>query len=150
MFNILYRRREYAKKHLGHTGHPNASQLDLANFYPAMMHQAPRATETIVRKIGQVANALKQNKKQWFLGVQKFVGEVCLSSYDATFDENGVLAFYEEAEELLNNSGFSPLVSEILVCFCTGLPNGFLTLQKNEPDRSMNAKQEVCWDFNLF
>lgn len=54
MLNILYGRREYAKKHLGHTGHPNASQLDLANFYPAMMHQATRATETIVRRIGQV------------------------------------------------------------------------------------------------
>ena len=45
----------------------NASQLDLANFYPAMMHQA----KTIVRKIGQVADALKQNKKQWFLEAQK-------------------------------------------------------------------------------
>lgn len=53
MFNILYRRREYAKKHLGHTGHPNASQLDLANFYPAMMHQATRATETIVQELAK-------------------------------------------------------------------------------------------------
>ena len=68
---IIYGRREYAKKHLGQTGHPSASQLDLANFYPAMMHQATRATETIVRRIGQVADALKQNKKQWFLEVQK-------------------------------------------------------------------------------
>ena len=64
MFHIIYGRREYAKKHLGQTGHPNASQLDLANFYPAMMHQATRATETIVRRIGQAADALKQNKKQ--------------------------------------------------------------------------------------
>ena len=63
MFHVIYGRREYAKKHLGQTGHPNASQLDLANFYPAMMHQATRATETIVRRIGQVADALKQNKK---------------------------------------------------------------------------------------
>ena len=31
------------------------------------------------------------------------------------------MALYEKAEELLNNSGFSPLLSEILVCFCTGL-----------------------------
>ena len=45
----------------------NASQLDPANFYPAMMHQA----KTIVRRIGQVADALKQNKKQWFLEAQK-------------------------------------------------------------------------------
>ena len=125
MFNISYGRREYAKKHLGQTGHPNASQLDLANFYPAMMHQATRATETIVRRIGQVADALKQNKKQWFLQVQKVARKVCLSSYDVTFDETGVLAFYEKAEELLNNSGFSPLVSEILVCFCTGLKKVF-------------------------
>lgn len=44
-----------------------------------------------------------------------------MSSYDVTFDENGVLAFYEKAEELLNNSGFSPLLNKILVCFCTGL-----------------------------
>ena len=117
---IIYGRREYAKKHLGQTGHPNASQLDLANFYPAMMHQATRATETIVRRIGQVADALKQQqkqKKQWFLEVQKVARKVCLSSYDVTFDENGVLAFYEKAEELLNNSGFSPLVNKILVCF---------------------------------
>lgn len=77
MFNILYRRREYAKKHLGHTGHPNASQLDLANFYPAMMHQATRATETIERRIGQVADSLKQNKKQWFLEVKKVAQKVC-------------------------------------------------------------------------
>ena len=86
-----------------------------------MMHQATRATETIVRRIGQVADALKQNKKQWFLEVQKVARKVCLKSYDVTFDENGVLAFYEKAEELLNNSGFSPLVNKILVCFCTGL-----------------------------
>ena len=86
-----------------------------------MMHQATRATETIVRGIGQVADALKQNKKQWFLEVQKVARKVCLGSYDVTFDENGVLAFYEKAEELLNNSGFSPLVNKILVCFCTGL-----------------------------
>ena len=66
---IIYGRWEYAKKHLGQTGHPNVSQLDLANFYPAMMHQATRATETIVQRIGQVADALKQNKKQWFLEV---------------------------------------------------------------------------------
>lgn len=125
MFHIIYGRREYAKKHLGQTGHPNASQLDLANFYPAMMHQATRATETIVRRIGQVADALKQNKKQWFLEVQKVARKVCLSSYDVTFDENGVLAFYEKAEELLNNSGFSPLVNKILVCFCTGLKKIF-------------------------
>ena len=77
MFNILYRRREYAKKHLGHTGHPNASQLDLANFYPAMMHQATRATETIERRIDQVADSLKQNKKQWFLEVKKVAQKVC-------------------------------------------------------------------------
>jgi len=64
MFTIIYGRREYAKKHLGQTGHPNASQLDLANFYPAMMHQATRATETVVRRIGQVADALRQNLKK--------------------------------------------------------------------------------------
>ena len=67
MFNIIYGRREYAKKHLGQTGHPNASQLDLGNFY-----QAIRATETIVRRIGQVADALKQNKKYRKL-LEKFV-----------------------------------------------------------------------------
>ena len=86
-----------------------------------MMHQATRGTETIVRRIGQVADALEQNKKQWFLEGEKVAQKVCLSSYDVTFDENGVLAFYEKAEELLNNSGFSPLVCKILVCFCTGL-----------------------------
>jgi len=86
-----------------------------------MMHQATRATETIVRRIGQVAHALKQSKKQWFLELQKVARKVCLSSYDVTFDENGVLAFYEKVEELLNNSVFSPLFSEILLCFCTGL-----------------------------
>ena len=64
MFTIIYGRREYAKKHLGQTGHPNASQLDLANFYPAMMHQATRATETVVWRIGQVADALRQNLKK--------------------------------------------------------------------------------------
>ena len=64
MFNIIYDRREYAKKHLGQTGHPNASQRDLENFYPAMMHQATRATETIARRIGQVADA--------FNGFQKY------------------------------------------------------------------------------
>lgn len=69
-----------------------------------MMHQATRGTETIVRRIGQVADALEQNKKQWFLEVEKVAQKVCLSSYDVTFDENGVLAFYEKAEELLNNS----------------------------------------------
>ena len=111
MFTIIYGRREYAKKHLGQNGHPNASQLDLENFYPAMMHQATRATETIARRIGQVADALKQNRKQWFLEVQKVSRKVCLSSYDVTFDENGVLAFFEKAEELLNNSCFSPLVA---------------------------------------
>jgi len=81
------------------------------------MHQATRATETIERRIGQVPDALEQNTKQWFLEVQKVTRKVFLCSYDATFDENGVLAFYEKAEELLNNSGFSPSVSKILVCF---------------------------------
>lgn len=66
MFNIIYGRREYAKKHLGQTGHPNASQLDLANLYPAIMHQATRGTETIVQRIGQVGDALKQNKNNGF------------------------------------------------------------------------------------
>ena len=65
-----------------------------------------------------MADALKQNKKQWFLEVQKVAGKVCLSSYDVTFDENGILALYEKAEELLNN--------KILVCFCTGLKKIFL------------------------
>ena len=51
-FYIIHGGREYTKK-----------QLDLANFYPAMMHQAARATKTIVRRIGQVADALIQNKK---------------------------------------------------------------------------------------
>ena len=125
MFTIISGRREYAKKHIGQTGHPNASQLDLENFYPAMMHQATRATETIARRIGQVADALKQNKKQWFLEVQKVARKVCLNSYDVTFDENGVLAFYEKAEELLNNSGFSPPVIDLLVCFCNGLKKIF-------------------------
>lgn len=135
MFTIINGRREYAKKHLGQTGHPNASELDLANFYPAMTHQATRATETIVRRIGQVADALKQNKKQWFLQVHKVAGKVCLSSYDVTFDKNGVSAFYEKAEELLKNSGFSPLVSEILVCFCTGL--------KKISNRILNTPKEL-------
>jgi len=71
-----------ARKHLGKTGHPNAFQHDLANFYPVMMHQATRATETIVWRIAQVADALTQNKKQWFLEVQKVARKVCLSSYD--------------------------------------------------------------------
>jgi len=35
------------------------------------------------------------------------------------------LAFYEKAQELLNHSGFSLLVSKILVCFCTGLKKNF-------------------------
>ena len=125
MFTIISGRREYAKKYIGQTGHPNASQLDLENFYSAMMHQATKATETITRRIGQVADALKQNKKQWFLEVQKVARKVCLNSYDVTFDENGVLAFYEKAEELLNNSGFSPSVIKILVCFCNGLKKIF-------------------------
>jgi len=124
VFTIIYGRREYAKKHLGQTGHPNASQLDLENFYPAMMHQATRATETIAGRIGQVADALQQNRKRWFLEV-KFARKVCLNSYDVTFDENGVLVFFEKVEELLNNSCFSPLVTEILVCFCNGLKKIF-------------------------
>lgn len=71
-----------------------------------MMQQATRPTETIERRIGQVADSLKQNKKQWFLEVKKVAQKVCWSSYDVTFDENGVLAFYEKAEELLNNFWF--------------------------------------------
>ena len=142
MFTIIYGRREYAKKHLGHTGHPNASQLDLENFYPAMMHQATRATETIARRIGQVADALKQNKKQWFLEVQKVARKVCLNSYDVTFDENGVLAFYEKAEKLLNNSGFSPLVTEIFVCFCNGLKKIFQWILNTPKELT---KEEYEW-----
>lgn len=42
-----------------------------------MMHQATRATETIERRIGQVADSLKQNKKQWFLEVKKVAQKVC-------------------------------------------------------------------------
>ena len=90
-----------------------------------MMHQATRATETIARRIGQVADALKQNKRQWFVEVQKVARKVCLNSFDVTFDENGVLAFYEKAEDFLNNSGFSPLITEILVCFCNGVKKIF-------------------------
>ena len=86
-----------------------------------MMHLATRATETIARIIGQVADALKQSKKQWFSELQKVARKVCFTSYDVTFDERGVLAFYEKPEELLTNSGFSPLVTEILMCFCNGL-----------------------------
>lgn len=142
MFTIIYGRREYAKKHLGHTGHANASQLDLENFYPAMMHQATRATETIVRRIGQVADALKQNKKPWFLEVQRVARKVCLNSYDVTFDENGVSAFYEKAEELLNNCDFSPSVTEILVCFCNGLKKIFQWIL-NTP-KELTRKEYEC------
>ena len=99
MFTIIYGRREYAKKHLGQAVHPNAS-LDLENFYPAMMHKATRATETIARRNGRVADALKQqNEKQWFLEVQKVARKVCLNSYYIIFDEHGVLAFYEKVEK---------------------------------------------------
>lgn len=72
-----------------------------------MMHQAPRATETISQRIGQVADALKQSKKQWFSELQKVARKLCFTSYDVTFEESGVLAFYEKAEELLTNSGYS-------------------------------------------
>ena len=51
--------------------------------------------------------------------------KVCFTSYDVTFDERGVLAFYDKAEELLTNSGFSPLVTEILMCFWNGLKKIF-------------------------
>ena len=107
-----------------------------------MMHQATRATETIARRIGQVADALKQNKRQWFVEVQKVARKVCLNSFDVTFDENGVLAFYEKAEELLNNSGFSPLITEILVCFCNGVKKFFQWIL-NTP-RKLTSKQEFC------
>ena len=42
-----------------------------------------------------------------------------------TFDENGVLAFYEKAEELLNNSGSSPSVIKTLASFCNKLKKIF-------------------------
>ena len=90
-----------------------------------MLHQASRATETIARRIGQVADALQLSKKQWFLQLQKVARKVCLESYDVTFDESGVLAFYERAEELLGNVGFSSLITQILVCFCSGLKKVF-------------------------
>ena len=121
ILSLFSGRQEYAKKHLGQTGYPRDSHLDLENFYPAMMHLATRATETIARRIGQVADALKQSKKQLFSELQKVARKVCFTSYDVTFDERGVLAFYEKPEELLTNSGFSPLVTEILMCFCNGL-----------------------------
>ncbi|KAK2562757.1 hypothetical protein P5673_014476 [Acropora cervicornis] len=119
--------REYAKKHLGQTVHPNVSHLDLENFYPAMMHQATRATETIARRIGQVADALKQITRK-----------VCFTSYDVTFDERGVLAFYDKAEELLTNSGFSPLVTEILMCFC----NDFKVQKRETAELPMHLKRK--------
>jgi len=78
---------------------------------------------------------------------RKFLEKVYLSSYDVTFDENGVLAFYEKAGELLNNSGFSPLISEILVCFCTGLKKIFqwiLNTPKELTRQKYKAKQEFC------
>lgn len=108
MFTIIYGRREYAKKHLNHTGHAKASQLDMENFNRAMMHQATRATETVVQRIGQVGDVLKQNKKQWFLEAQRVASKVCSKSCDVTFDEDGVLVFYEKAEELFINPDFSP------------------------------------------
>ena len=125
ILSLFSGRREYANKYLGQTGYPKVSHLDLENFYPAMMHQAARATETIARRIGQVADALKQSKKQWFSELQKVARKVCFTSYDVTFDESGVLAFYEKAEVLLTNSGFSPLVTQILMCFCNGLKKVF-------------------------
>ena len=78
------------------TSRANVSHLDQENVYPAMMHQATRATETIARRIGQVADALKQSKKQWFSELQKVAWKVCFTSYDVTFDERGVLVFYEK------------------------------------------------------
>lgn len=126
IITIIFNRREYAKKHLGQTGHHNASKLNLEDFYPAMMHQATRATETIARRIGQVSDELGlKNKHKWFLQLQKVARKVCLKTYDVTFDESGVLAFYEKAEELLTNSDFGPLVTQILVCFCKGLKKLF-------------------------
>ena len=77
-----------------------------------MMQQAARPT---------VADALKQSKKQWFSELQKVARKVCFTSYDVTVDESGVLAFYEKAEELLTNSAFSPLVTQI----CNGLKKSF-------------------------
>ena len=88
-----------------------------------MMHQATRATETVAPRICQVADALKQSKKRWFSELKKVAWKVCFTSYDVTFDERGVLAFYEKAEELLT----LVLVLCLLKfwCFCNGLKKIF-------------------------
>ena len=74
------------------------------------------------------------------------------SSYDVTFDENGVLAFYEKAEEPSNNSGFSPFVSEILVCFCTGLKKIFqwiLNIPKESTRQEYGCQARVLLGFQF-
>ena len=88
----------------------------------------------------------------WFSELQKVARKVCFTSYDVTFDESGVLAFYEKAEELLTNSGFSPLVTQILMCFCNGLKKFFqwiLNTPKEQTREDYECHTRVLFGFQF-
>lgn len=96
-----------------------------------------------------LSNKIRNNGFQKY---KKVARKVCLSSYDVAFDENGVLAFYEKAEELLSKSGFSPLVNEILVSFCTSIKKIFqwiLNTQKELTRQEYECQARVLLGFQF-
>ncbi|KXJ17263.1 hypothetical protein AC249_AIPGENE8707 [Exaiptasia diaphana] len=118
--------REFAKSHLGYTGRKNATGIDLVNFYPGTMHKTLRATETIVRRIGVIAEQLNL-KEKWFKEIKRVARKVT-ETWDVKFDQVGAIAFYKQSPELLANTGFTGITLEVLTEFCSQLYPFFQTV----------------------
>lgn len=145
-------RREFAKLHYGYKGRKNATEIDLKDFYPGTMHKCLRATETIARRIGVIAESIGA-KNKWFKEVQKVARKVT-ETWDVKFDQVGVLAFYKQAPELLANAGFRGIKLDVLSDFCSNLHSLFHTvlytpLTTTRSTYDVNARTLLGFNFIL-
>lgn len=120
-------RREFATENFGYTGNRNTTGIEFVDFYPGTMHKCMRATETIVRRIGVVAQHYGL-KKEGFTEIKKVARKVSTDKWDIKFDEHGLLAFYSEDPNLLKTAGFKGLCLDILTTFCRSLHDLFTVI----------------------
>ena len=132
-------RREFVREHCGQTGRKNVTNTNIQYFYPAVMHQCMRATETIARHIGEVCKSVFDCKKKWFKNLKVVARKVSLDTFDVKFDETSVSTFYEQAREILTATGFTGLVLDILCEFCTGVRQA-MQLVRNTPSDLTGAR----------
>lgn len=117
------------------------------------MHKCLRATETIVRRIGVIAESMEA-KEKWFAEVKKVARNKVTDSWDVKFDQVGVMAFYKQAPELFANAGFRGIKLDVLSELCTNLHSVFHTvlytpLETTRSTYDVNARVLLGFNFIL-